>query len=157
MESQRNFHWRATGLSSHPKDPVPSWQDHFSFFQSSKNAGLTLLTFSPISACCHYCHFSEASLCPAFPPRLPPDLQLKHRRGLKGTLEWGRGVGREGGRETFRRSNHLGALMKGSFRPATKPGSLCPLGHGGGAEGGPGCSHMLASLAQAQMAIFSLW
>lgn len=78
------------------------------------------------------------------------------------------GAGKEEGRDTFGRSDHLEALQKEvAGRPAANPEvqSLCPFGLGG-TEGGPGSSHMTpASLAQpnpdpgqpqTQLTIFSL-
>ena len=77
--------------------------------KKKKNAVLTIFTFFTDSYRCH--HLSEASLYPAFPPQVPPDLQMKHGRGLKGAL-----MERSGQREeTFGRSDHLEAPLKGSF------------------------------------------
>lgn len=101
----RSFHPTLTDPNA---TPTPAGT-LFYRIKKKKCCVITILTLFTDSYRCH--HLSEASLYPAFPPQVPPDLQVKHGRGLKGAL-----IERTGQREeTFGRSAHLEALLKGSF------------------------------------------
>lgn len=121
LSSSLGMGWSHKGGARRPEafHPIPTdpTQEHSTTEQKECRVNPPHLDhqFSCCSCCCH--QSSEASLCPALPPQIPPRPADETQEGAEG-CSCGEGW-KERGRETFRRSDHLEAPLKG---PAASPG-----------------------------------